>query len=224
MLKLIIFDWDDVIVLGAKNAYFASYHKALTDLGVFLTPEEERKRILAKWSKPHREEFKELLKEHPELIDQACQIYEKEKTDIFLKSLSILPGTQELLSKLSKKYKLAVSSGNTLDMIQNRIIPHFHIPNVFSQILSSHEISDPEKMKPHPYMLNVIMEKEKVTPQETIFVGDAKTDVQMARSANVTPVVVLTGHLSKAEAENLEVKFIIPDILALPSILNSLFN
>ncbi|OGG09877.1 hypothetical protein A2154_04545 [Candidatus Gottesmanbacteria bacterium RBG_16_43_7] len=224
MLKLIIFDWDDVVVIGAKNAYFASYHKALTDLGILLTPDEERRRILAKWSKPSREEFKELLKEHPQLINQACQIYEKEKANIFLQSLSILPGTQKLLLHLSKYYKLGVSSGNTLEMIKNQIIPRFQIPNVFSQIISSHQISDPKKMKPHPFMLEVIMETQKILPEETIFIGDAATDVQMARNAKVVPVVVLTGHLSKEEAESLKVKWIIPDILALPTVLNSIIN
>jgi HAD superfamily hydrolase (TIGR01549 family) len=222
MLKLIIFDWDDVIVLGAKEAYFASYHKALTDLGVYLPANEERERILSKWSKPHREEFKVLLKEHPELVEKACEIYRKEKEKIFLNALSILPGTQEMLLELSKKYILAVSSGNTLDMIKNRIIPHFHIPDVFSQILSSHEINDPEKMKPHPYMLEIIMEKQKVTPQETIFIGDAATDVLMARNAHVAPIVVLTGHLSKEETIKLNVQWVIPDILHIPTILKSL--
>lgn len=222
MIKLIIFDWDDVVVLGAKDAYFASYHKALADLGIHLSPEEERKRILLKWSKHHREEFKELLKEHLDLVDQACLIYEKEKEKIFLKTLRILPGTQELLKSLSKKYLLAVSSGNTLSMIQDKIIPHFKIPNVFSQFISSHDIHDPEKTKPHPYMLEVIMKKQNIPPEQTVYVGDALTDVQMARNANVSPIVVLTGHLSQKEAENLHVEWIIPDITRLPKVLNPL--
>ncbi|MBI4062622.1 HAD hydrolase-like protein [Candidatus Gottesmanbacteria bacterium] len=219
MVKLIVFDWDDVITLGAKQAYFASYHKALVDVGVHLSPEEERKRILAKWSKPYREELKELLKEHPELVDEACRIYEQEKDKIFLESLKILPGTNELLQSLSKRYILAVSTGNTLEMIKNRIMPRFKIPFVFSQLVSSHEISDPDKMKPHPYMLDVIMRKQNATSDETIYVGDALTDVQMGLNAGVTPVVVLTGHLSKEEAERLQIKWIIPDITHLPKVL-----
>src|SRR3989344_7546253 len=212
MIKLIVFDWDDVITLGAKEAYFAAYHQALVEVGVHLTLQEEQKRILAKWSKPPREELKELLKEHLEFLDQACEVYKKEKDKIFLKSLKMLRGTNELLLKLSKRYILAVASGNTPEMIKDKIIPHFKIPQVFSQIVSSHEIHNPEKMKPHPYMLKIIMKQQKATPRETIFVGDALTDVQMAKNAHVTPVVVLTGHLSKAEAESLNTKWIIPDL------------
>ena len=44
MIKLIVFDWDDVITLGAKEAYFAAYHQALVEVGVHLTLQEEQKR------------------------------------------------------------------------------------------------------------------------------------------------------------------------------------
>jgi len=219
MIKLIVFDWDDVITLGAKEAYFTCYHKVLTEIGIYLTPEEEQKRILAKWSKPHREELKELLKEHPELLDQACKIYKKEKDTIFLRSLQMAKGTNEVLLRLKQEYILTVATGNTLEMVRNAIMPHFQIPRVFSQIISSHDIHDVNKMKPHPYMLELIMKKQNVTPQETIFVGDALTDVQMARNAEVTPVVVLTGHLSREEAKGLHIKWIIPDITHLPRVL-----
>ena len=76
-------------------------------------------------------------------------------------------------------------------------------------------------MKPHPYMLEVIMKKkQKVKPSETIFVGDALTDVQTAINANVTPVVVLTGHLLRDEAEKLNTKWILQNVTHLPKILN----
>ena len=50
-------------------------------------------------------------------------------------------------------------------------------------------------------------------------VGDAENDVLMAKGADVTPIVVLTGHLTKEQAENLGVKFIIPDITRLEDVL-----
>lgn len=222
MIKLIIFDWDDVITLGSKEGYFACYHAALAAVDVHLSPEEEYKRILAKWSKPVKEELKELLKEHPQLVDQALEIYKKEKDRIFLKKLHLLKNTNETLERLSSQYTLAVATGNTEQMIRGKIIPHFNIPSVFSYILSSHDVRDAQKTKPHPYMLEAIMKKQKVSPRETIYVGDAWTDVQMAKNARVLPVVVLTGHLSKQEAENLKVKWIIPDITHLPEVLNAL--
>lgn len=62
MIKLIIFDWYDVFTLGSKEGYFKCYHEALAEVGVYLKPEEEKKRIFAKLGKHHKEELKELLK------------------------------------------------------------------------------------------------------------------------------------------------------------------
>lgn len=223
MIKLIIFDWDDVFTLGSKEGYFACYHKALDDVGVQLPPEEEHKRILAKWSKSFREELKELLKERPELLDRACTAYDKEYWgETFVKELTYLPNTNDLLKRLHTKYILAVATGARRKMIQEIVMPHFTIPNVFSQMITSHEIEDQEMTKPHPYMLEKIMQDQGVTPYETIFVGDARTDVLMAHNAHVTPVVVLTGHLNKKEAEELGVNYIIPDVTKLEKVLNKL--
>src|SRR5574341_2214105 len=139
MIKLIIFDWDDVFTIGSKKGYFACYHQALLDVGVKLTPEEEHKRILAKWGTTHREELEELLKEHPELVDAACKSYERELfSDKFSGELSVIPGTADMLKRLHEKYILCVATGVHPSLLRERIIPKFGIPPVFSDIVSSY--------------------------------------------------------------------------------------
>lgn len=98
-------------------------------------------------------------------------------------------------------------------------MPKFNVPDVFKQIISGYDIDDTEKQKPHPYMLQEIMRTQGATSDETVFVGDARSDVQMARSANVRPIVVLTGHLNHEQASALEVKDIIPSVASLESVL-----
>lgn len=223
MIKLIVFDWDDVIVLGAKNGYFACYHKAINGVGVHLPPEEEKKRILAKWSKPYREELKELLKEKPELVDRACELFEKEYWGTtFTSELTLVPGVIDLLNRLHKKYTLAVATGKHPKMLKEHEIPHFAIPPVFSNILSSHDIHDVEKMKPHPYMLEKIMNDTGVSAAETVFVGDAVTDMQMAFAAHVTPIAVLSGHMDKNQVDQLQVRYCVPDVTHIEPVIESL--
>lgn len=223
MIKLVVFDWDDVVTLGSKVGYFACYHKAINEVGVFLSSEDEHKRILSKWGKSFREELKELLQEQPELVNKACEIYDKEywgKT--FVKELKILPGTNELLERLQKKYILAIATGARRKMIEEIVMPYFKIPTVFTQIITSHDIENQEMTKPHPHMLEVIMKEQGVNPSETVFIGDAKTDVQMAQNAKVTPIVVLSGHLNRKEAEELGVSYIIDDITKLETVLEEI--
>lgn len=222
MLKLIVFDWDDVITIGSKEGYMKCYHDALVEVGVFLDPEEERKRILAKWSTPHREKFQRwLLKEKPELLDRACALYEKKLFGgTFVNELIINVGTVELLHLLHSRYILCVATGMDPRLLKEVVVPKFRIPNVFGQVISTYEIDDPEKHKPHPHILESIMKKQNALPAETVFVGDAKDDVLMARAAHVEPIVVLTGHLNRKEAEELGVKYIISDLTKLECVLS----
>lgn len=220
-IKLVIFDWDDVFTRGSTEGYFKCYHQTLADLGVQLAPEEEKKRIFAKWGQPHREELKELLKEHPEFLEKACRNYEKYLFgDVFVDCLSAVPGAKELIARLHDKYTLAVATGLNSNVLHNRVIPKFGFPDVFSQIISAYDVDDPEKTKPHPHMVELILKAQNILPGEAVFVGDAKNDVLMARAAGITPIVVLSGHLNESEAKALGVKYIVPDVTHIEKVLD----
>ncbi len=223
MIKLIVFDWDDVLTLGSKEGYFKCYHETLADLNIYLDPKEERNRIMAKWSKSHREELRELLKEYPELLDKACKIYESKLFgNTFIDSLSMIPGTIELLKKLSKNYILCIATGLNPEVLKNKVIPKFDFPDIFKQIISSYDIDDVEKQKPHPYMVEQILKTQNIKPHEAVLVGDAKGDVIMAQAAGLIPIVVLSGHLNKREAEELNVEYIIENITLLEQVLSEI--
>ncbi|PIQ71446.1 hypothetical protein COV87_03390 [Candidatus Roizmanbacteria bacterium CG11_big_fil_rev_8_21_14_0_20_37_16] len=224
MLKLIVFDWDDVIILGSKEGYYNCYRETLKELGVVLDEKEMDIRIRRKWGQPFRIELAELLQEQPHLINKACEIFYDKKFQgfTFVDSLKEVEGVNELLIRLKKTYKLAVATGNKLDMIKEKIIPKFNIPDVFDQIITAHDDVPEGKSKPDPYMIQIILERQGVLPNEAIYVGDADNDVLMANNAGVMPVVVLTGHLSRDEAEKLGVKYIISDVSKLEDVLKIL--
>lgn len=224
MKKLIIFDWDDVIILGAKKGYYCCYEETLNELGVNLSEEEMDIRIKRKWGQPYKEELRELVKEKPEMLDEACRIYFEKKYlgETFVNELSEVVGVNELLIRLKAKYLLAVASANQREMILKKIMPKFNIPNVFCQIVTVHDDVLEGRSKPDPFMLQLILEKQVVAGNDTVYVGDAENDVLMARNAGVEPVVVLTGHLNKEEATGLGVKYVIPDVTQIESVLDKL--
>lgn len=224
MLKLIIFDWDDVITRGSTDAYLKCYHEAISSLGVNLDPEEEKRRILAKWGSPAREELRELLKERSDLLDEAEQRYEATLMgNTFTDCLSLVSeGIPQMLERLKEKYTLSIATGVNPRLLKEKIMPKFGIPPVFSQIESAYDVPDPEKGKPHPYMVDQILLKQEVKPEEALLIGDARGDVLMARVAGVMPVVVLTGHLKEEEAKALGVNYIIPDVIHIEALLPTL--
>lgn len=216
MIKLIIFDWDDVFTSGSIKGYYKCYHEAMTGVGVHLTAEEEDKRIKAKWGTNHRTQLEELLKENPELVDKAVEIYEQHLFgSTFVDCLTVTPGAQDFLTDLAKRYKLAVATGAHPQILRERLMPKFNIPDVFARIISVYDLDDPAHGKPHPFMPIKIMEAENVTPAETVLVGDAIGDMQMAWNAGIEPIAVLTGHLNREQAEKLGVKHIIENVTLL---------
>ena len=220
MIKLIIFDWDDVFTLGSKEAYVYCYHKALERVGVNLDPDEEKKRVFARWGWPFEEVIKLLLDEHLEKVEEAARAYEQALLgNSFVSRLTLVPGSIELLERLNKKYKMAIVSGINPSLLLNKVMPRFNIPYVFSDIVSVYGIPKPEYARPHPYMAQEILKHLNMSPEETILVGDAASDMQLAKNAGLTPVTVLTGHLIKPEAEAMGVKYIIPDVTHLEEVL-----
>lgn len=223
MIKLIIFDWDDVFTIGSKEGYIKCLHDTLVALDVHLDPGEEHRRILSQWSKPPREELRELLRERPELLDQACDIYDEMFFGgAFVESLQYVEGANAMLRNLHSHYKLAVATGAHPGLLKEQVMPKFAVPQVFDQIISAYDIDDIDKQKPHPHMLNEIMKTQGCTPAETIFVGDAPSDVKMAQAADVEPVVVLTGHLDRPQAEALGVHYIVDTVADIESVLEGL--
>lgn len=101
-------------------------------------------------------------------------------------------------------------------------MPKFKIPNVFAHILSFYNLKDPTKGKPNPFSIEEIIRRTGINKHETIFVGDSENDVLTAKNAGVTPVVVLTGYLTRKEAKKLNVEYIIPDVTYLNKVLEKL--
>lgn len=55
--------------------------------------------------------------------------------------------------------------------------------------------------KPSPFLLNLIMDREKVTAEEMVVVGDRlDTDIKMAKSTGTKSILVLTGVITREEA------------------------
>jgi phosphoglycolate phosphatase-like HAD superfamily hydrolase len=216
MKELIIFDWDDVFTQGSKQGYYACYRAALEDVGVHLDEAEEDRRIKARWGAGGLKQLELLLQEKPELVERAYEVYQEHahgKT--FVDCLTIVPGSHDLLRRLANKYILAIATGAHPKVLHDLVMPKFHVPDVFSQIITIYDLDDMDHAKPHPYIVEKIMATQGKQPEETVLVGDAQSDMEMAWNAGVEPVAVLTGHLSRQEAEELGVKHIIENVTLL---------
>lgn len=224
MIKLIIFDWDDVFVIGAKEGYLACYRKAMDDFNIHPQDRMLEKITRDMWGKPNHVIIKHLIgQDNIALLPDIVNNYRKYKKDkTFLGKLHYIRNGNIFLKKISQKYILAIATSQERDVLQNYIFPKFDVVVVFNTIMSSHDFEDPNLAKPNPFMLNQLLDQYQLEPNEAIMVGDAENDVRMAQKAGVEPVVVLTGHLNKVEAKKLGVTYIIDKVTNLEQVLEKL--
>lgn len=115
------------------------------------------------------------------------------------------PGIPTLLKTLQEKgMKIAVASNKYQEA--TRKLVHQFFPEIdFTEILGQRE---GVPSKPHPHIVFEIMEKARVTPLETVYVGDSCVDMQTGKNAGVTTIGVSWGFRPRAELESYQPDFI----------------
>ncbi|MBI5457257.1 HAD family hydrolase [Candidatus Kaiserbacteria bacterium] len=221
MIKLIVFDWDDVFTRGASEGYYACYKAGTDSVLDGIDPNAARAAAKELWGRPAREVIARILGKRSDLIEQAHEHYEKCLfSELFIGKLSIVPDSIETLHALQSKYKLAIATGIHPVLLKEYVMPKFGVSKeLFCQIISTYDLPDLSRGKPYPDLLENILKTQDVRPDEAIMAGDAAGDVKMAQASGVRPVVVLTGHLSEKQAQELGVKDVVPTVADIESVL-----
>jgi HAD superfamily hydrolase (TIGR01662 family) len=212
--KLVLLDFDGVVVKGSNEAYFDCYHKALESVDAKLAPEIEHERILEGWGSGHVEQLTILLRERQELVNQAGKTWvacvDEPK---FWENIELVPNADKAIHLIEQKMSVAIVSGSRKDHIE-KLLSRFGIDGE-RMIFSSYDVADPSLRKPNPYTLRLALERFNCSSSEAIYVGDMPNDIVMARAAGIEPVVVLTGELDEKRAKEFGVSRIEQDLYSL---------
>jgi pyrophosphatase PpaX len=177
-VKAILFDMDGVLV-DSENAWFYMYNDALVDLGFDKISRGKFKKI---FGSPIEDDLKTYFKGKTEkqLVNAYKKSFEQRKGFFELNK-----GVKKLLKKLrSKSLKLAVISNST-DFIVNGLLNFHGIKNYFDAVLT---MEDVKNRKPNPDIIIKACKKLKVSPKESIIVGDSKYDIIAGKRAKCISV------------------------------------
>lgn len=103
--------------------------------------------------------------------------------------IPLFDGAQNLIAELSRRgYKQAVATGKgrrglNLALERSGVENHFQATRTADECFS----------KPHPQMLDELMDLLVVTPERTLMIGDSTYDLQMAQNAGVQSLAVTFG-------------------------------
>ena len=219
-LSCIMFDLDGVLFEGTNKGYFDCHRHALASVGVEVPAAEQRQRLLEYWSHPHEFQLS-LFIDDRNTLNKACHAYEEYLfSDDFAKRMTEISGAAQTVKDLSSGgYTLAAATGMHHRQIRGSLASIGVDLNLFAACISGYQLPNDELQKPHPYMLKNILAELDMSPKYALYIGDSKTDIQMAKAADVIAVAVLTGNMSRADAESEESDVVLDSVTDLPDLI-----
>jgi phosphoglycolate phosphatase len=142
----------------------------------------------------------------PEMVDRALELFRKSYDNTHLTGSFLLPDVHETLEALRKRnISLGIASNKPAGFTRN-ILKYLKIDEYFCCC------SGPEgqiQPKPHPSMLQYMMQEMGVSPQTTLYVGDMTLDSETAKNAGVRLALIATGGHSKQELMQIQPDYLL---------------
>ena len=205
--KLLIFDVDGTIWDSEKDVFLSFNHTLKTLDGFEITKEEFQE--LA--GKPLGAMFEKVLPEDKKsLAEDYEKAYKKYYIDEehFADATVLFPDVRRLIDKFKNEgYYMAVASSKP-KRILDKMMATFELEG-FNYVLGTEE-SD-FKHKPDPQIVNYIMDKLNVEKDDTVIIGDSKSDILTGKNAGIDTIVVTYGYDKKENLVNAEPTYIIDE-------------
>ena len=183
--RLIVFDWDGTLMDSAAGIV-TCIQEASREMGLPIPPHERARHVIGLGLQDS------LRIAVPELAESDYAAFADLYRKHFLAQevgMALFPGVNELLRDLREAgYLLAVATGKSRRGL-DRALAACKLQSFFI----SSRCADETNPKPHPAMLNELMDELSHKPQELLMIGDTSHDLDMASSAGVDAVAVTYG-------------------------------
>jgi len=179
-LKALLFDLDGTL-LDSFSVHYEAYEAMFARFGIRIT----RETFLASYSPNWYLTYESMGLPKDSWGDANSHWLEeaaKRQADLF-------PGVREMLQRLSGSHSVGlVTSGSRArvmaDLERTGIMSYFHV------LVTGDDVTRP---KPSPEGLELALRRLRLQPAEAVYVGDAYADYEMARSAGVDFIGVLSA-------------------------------
>lgn len=182
---LIVFDWDGTLMDSAA-AIVHAIQAASRDLGLPEPADRQARHVIGLGLSDALQRAVPDLPEHeyPRMVERYRHHYLSRDHE-----LSLFAGVEELMEELAQRgYRLAVATGKSR-LGLDRALAHSGLGAYFHAL----RCADQCHSKPHPQMLEELMEELGAAPERTLMIGDTTHDLLMARNAGTAGLGVSYG-------------------------------
>ena len=150
------------------------------------------------------------------IYKEAYQITLTEYTQHMGKHTTIFPNVIDTLIDLKKQnYRTAIVT-NKESKHAILTIKHLNLEPYFDLIIGGNTTNN---YKPHPEPVYFAMKKLQASPENSIMIGDSKSDIQAAKAANIRSIAVTYGYNHGEPINNAQPDYIINNIGELTNLL-----
>ena len=185
-MRLIIFDWDGTLLDSAAHIV-ASVQQAARQTGLVEVGYAEVRNVIGLGLK------EALTRVFPGITRSEMSGFIDAYRQLFVTgqpmATALFPGVREVLDHLRDRgFLLAVATGKGRNGL-NRELSITKLHHVFDVT----RCADETLSKPHPLMLEEILEETMLSPAQALMVGDTEYDLEMAMNARIPSVGVSWG-------------------------------
>lgn len=183
---LLIFDWDATLVDSAGDIV-ACMQQVINELGLPRLPDESIRNIIGLGLS------EAILALYPGTIatqvQQIRECYSHHFSNGRYGQPRFFSGAREVLYELhAAGYKLAVATGKSRRGL-DRVLTGLDCADLFH----ASRCADETRSKPHPQMLNELLQEFNLEPHQAVMIGDTEYDLGMAKAANMDRIAVSYG-------------------------------
>lgn len=186
MYKLIIFDWDGTL-MDSEARIVSCLAAAISDLRLATRPPAQLRDVIGLGMR------EAIARMYPDMADaMAGEFVDRYRYHFITADTTpseLFTGAAQTVKTLADSgYYLAVATGKGrrgLDSIltQTGLAQYFHVTRC----------ADETRSKPHPQMLEEILDALGMYPADAVMVGDTEYDMEMAHNAQVDAIAVTYG-------------------------------
>jgi phosphoglycolate phosphatase len=183
---LIVFDWDGTL-MDSEAKIVRCMQAAADDLGINDPGSDAIRNIIGLGLAEAMQALfpTEDRSRRSELVDR----YRRHFLELDATEMPLFPGVSDGLARLAEQgYLLAIATGKARRGL-NRVLDETGLHHLFV----SSRCADETFSKPHPRMLEEILDETGIENARALMVGDTEYDMQMARNANVPGLAVSYG-------------------------------
>lgn len=210
MIKAILFDFDGTLADTAEGILL-TMRQTLIEMGRPVPSDDAIKQTIGL---PLATSVKLLGGFDDEETERGVETYRTLFPTFELEHITMFPEVPEILKLLKNKgLRFAICTSRGIGSL-TRILSRYGLWELFETVVSA---SDNLPSKPAPDMVNVLLDRMGLTPDEAIVVGDTTFDVGMGNAAGCRTVAVTYGNHNRSQLLSADPDLIIDSFAELVS-------